>query len=244
MMKIGANFESKFDIFGSDHCQPMKTVRREIQQHVFEKWIKSTKGPLEPNQWTNELIHVTIFKWPWMHWLDVWVPLCVKTQLLYNWSICSVDIPAHRYSQTGRQDLCRLCACYSYIWKPVNTILWEIHVINNNYWSSLVSSDTLSVAYWPLCWKECCPLIWPRQELMMSSWCKAGVKPSILPVSENLTKENLFELTLHPQWCSLTNQRKDGHNRFGMTERCRTTVEDSVSVGEGFLFFVFLKRVF
>lgn len=124
-----------------------------------------------------------------MHWLDVWVPLCVKTQLLYNWSICGVDIPAHRYSQTGRQDLCRLCACYSYIWKPVNTTLWEIHVINNNYWCSLVSSDTLSVAYWPLCWKECCPLIWPRQELMMSSWCKAGVKPSILLVSENLTKE-------------------------------------------------------
>lgn len=115
--------------------------------------------------------------------------LFVETHNYYIIGPFAVLTFLHTDIQTGRQDLCRLCARYSYIWKPLNTILWEIHVINNSYWSSLVSSDTLSVAYWPLCWKECCPLIWPRQELMMSSWCKAGVKPSILPVSENLTKE-------------------------------------------------------
>lgn len=67
---------------------------------------------------------------------------------------------------------------------PLNAMLGYIQGINNNYWCSSVSSDTLSVAYWLLCWKECCLLIWPMQNLMVSSYCKSGINPHMLPVSE------------------------------------------------------------
>lgn len=64
---------------------------------------------------------------------------------------------------------------------PLKAVLGEIQGINNNYWLSLVFTDTLSVGYWLLCWGECCLLILPEQSEMVSSSCKAQIKARTLP---------------------------------------------------------------
>ena len=111
---------------------------------------------------------------------------------------------------------------------PLNAKLGDIQYNNTNYWYCLVSTDTLSVAYWLLCYKERCLLIGRGR----NRWCPLPVKlgliltccqlvnnlPTKTPLTASMWAHGKSSLTPSEKSNIIRDRHKQTHE---MTECCK-----------------------